>query len=239
MEAIWIDKLYEGYSRLNIKLSSYYGSIAEAKNSNGFLKLERMKLPVFKGNIRDYARFKTDFTTYVMPQINSTDSAAYTLKSCLSSERDKGLVQNVDDDIDQMWKCLDEKYGDPSKLIDMVLNDVRKIKFINAGEDKKFIDLVDIIERGYRDLSLLGIEKEISNTGTVSLVEERIPKDIRREWSRRVNKEDSDVNLYDKFPYFIRFLREQKRIIEYESSEIRGNSSLRGNRSSAFLLQGE
>ena len=59
--------------------------------------------------------------------IKSPDSAAYTLKNCLSSELDKRLVQYVDDDIGKMWKCLDERYGDPSKLVDVVLNDIRKI----------------------------------------------------------------------------------------------------------------
>ena len=38
-----------------------------------------------------------------------------------------------------------------------------------------------------------------------------------------VNMEKSDVDLYDKFPKFYDFLREQKRVIEYENSEIRGN----------------
>ena len=38
------------------------------------------------------------------------------------------------------------------------------------------------------------MEKEISNIGTVSFIEERLPRDIRREWSKKVNKYGSTVN---------------------------------------------
>ena len=50
------------------------------------LKLERMKMPTFNGEIREYPRFKADFQKHVMPMINSDESAAYILKSCLSKE---------------------------------------------------------------------------------------------------------------------------------------------------------
>ena len=73
----------------------------------------------------------------------------------------------------------------------MVVNDIRRLKYIKEGDTKAFIVLVETIERGYRDLVLLGIEKEISNTGTVSTIEERLPRDIRREWPKEVNKEGS------------------------------------------------
>ena len=54
------------------------------------LKMERMKMPNFSGNIRDYPRFKADFTKHVMPLAKSDDSAAYLLKSCL--DKDLSLI---------------------------------------------------------------------------------------------------------------------------------------------------
>ena len=63
--------------------------ISQAKNKTSStieLKMERMKMPTFNGDIRDYPRFKSDFMKYVMPSLKSEDSAAYVLRSCLSGE---------------------------------------------------------------------------------------------------------------------------------------------------------
>ena len=49
------------------------------------LKLERMKMPSFSGDIKEYPRFKADFQKHVMPCLKNKDSSAYVLKSCLSA----------------------------------------------------------------------------------------------------------------------------------------------------------
>ena len=93
---------------------------------------------------------------------------------------------------------------------------------IREGDDKRFIDLVDIVEKGCRDLLRVGIEREISNTSPVS-------KDIRREWSREVNRTNSKVEESNKSPYLPNFLLEQKRTIEYESMSLRtGGAPIKG-----------
>ena len=53
------------------------------------------------------------------------------------------------------------------------------------------------------DLLRVGIEQEISNTSTVSIMEEKLSKDIRREWSREVNRTNSKVEESNTFPYFL------------------------------------
>ena len=142
------------------------------------------------------------------------------LRSCLD-DKIKDVVINVEDNMEKIWKRLDEKFGDLSKLADIVVNDIKRLKCIREGDNKGIISLVDIIERGYRDLELLGLEKEISNTGTVSLIEEKLPRDIRREWSKEVNKRGSSVDIRNKFPALLQFLQDQRKIIEYEYSELR------------------
>ena len=48
------------------------------------------------------------------------------------------------------------------------------------------------------------------------MIEERLPALIKREQFKEVNKSDSKVDPFDKFPEFMKFLLEQKRILEYE-----------------------
>ena len=129
-----------------------------------------------------------------------------------------------------MWKRLHEKHGKPSKLADVVMYDIKKLRAIREGDDKRFIDLVDTVEKGYRDLLRLLIEREIPNTNSVSIIEKKLPKDIRREWSREVNRINSKVEESNKFLYLLNFPLEQKRIIEYESMSLlrTGGAPLKG-----------
>ena len=217
-----IDGLHEIQSKVNRKVAEYFTSIS--KNKECTVKIEKMKLPKFEGEMRKYAKFKSDFNKYIVPNIKLTDSRAYVLRTCLG-ESVKNVIMNIQDNIDEIWNRLDEKYGDPSRVADMVINDVRRLKYIKEGDNKAFMVLVETIERGYRDLVLLGIEKEISNTGTVSIIEERLPRDIRREWSKEVKKEGSKVDLRDKFPSLMHFLLEQKKFIEYECSDLRSGEN--------------
>ncbi|CAB4021210.1 Hypothetical predicted protein, partial [Paramuricea clavata] len=155
------------------------------------MKLERMKLPQFSGNIRDYPRFRSDFEKQILPELES-GKVAYVLKSCLEGEA-FDAIYNLDDDVTKMWKRLDEKYGLPSKLVDVVVYDIKNIKHLQEGDDQSFLELINTVEKGYQDLARINMESEISNSGTVSLIEERLPRDIKREWSGEVNRSTSKV----------------------------------------------
>ena len=159
----------------------------EAKTTN--LRLEKIKMPRFSGELREYPRFSKDFEVQVMP---SCSTAPYTLHSCLC-EGPLAVVRGVDDDI-EMWRRLDETYGDPAKITDVIINCIQRVKAIEEREDKRFIEFVEIIESGYRDLLRLGLEKEITTTSFVSIIEKRLPAEIRREWARLVSSDSSSVN---------------------------------------------
>ncbi|CAB3984062.1 RNA-directed DNA polymerase from transposon BS [Paramuricea clavata] len=160
-----------------------------------------------------------DFEKQILPELES-GKVAYVLKSCLEGEA-FDAIYNLDDDVTKMWKRLDEKYGLPSKLVDVVVYDIKNIKHLQEGDDQSFLELINTVEKGYQDLARINMESEISNSGTVSLIEERLPRDIKREWSREVNRSASKVEQKNKFPYLLQFLQEQRKIIEYESSELR------------------
>ena len=68
------------------------------------------------------------------------------------------IIKSIDDDISEMWKRLDEKYGDPAKVADVIIDGIRRTRFIREGEEKRFVEFVVIVEDGYRDLKRLGLE---------------------------------------------------------------------------------
>ena len=102
------------------------------------------------------------------------------------------------------------------------------MRSVKEGDDKRFVELVDVIESGFRDLERLKLDKEISNSTAVSIIEDKLPRDIRRLWALEINKVDSEVNDADKFPSLLKFLLEQKRAIEYDNDNIRTQSHIYG-----------
>ena len=179
-------------------------------------------MPLFTGEIRHYPRFKTDFEKQVMPTINE-ENAPYILRSCLSKEP-ADVVESIDDDLDTMWKRLDEKYGDPAKIVDVIMYAIQNTRNLKDGENKKFVEFINIVEDGYRDLERLGLEKEITTTSSVSVIEKKLPTDVRKEWAKLVSSEDSTVNKMDKFPSLLKFLLNQKQAIEYENADLQLNN---------------
>ena len=116
-------------------------------------------------------QFKRDFEKQIMPHLQS-DDASYVLRSCLGSDP-ATTVESMDDDISEMWKRLDEKYGDPTKVTDIIIDEIRRTRIIREGEEKRFVEFVEIVEDGYRDLKSLGLESDCPLTHHQSLHEER------------------------------------------------------------------
>ena len=174
----------------------------------------------FHGNVRTYPQFKAHFEKQVMPSIN-TENAPYVLRLCLGKPfQPADTVKSIDDDINAMWKRLDEKYGDPAKVADVVMCAIQNMKPIRGGENKKYVEFINVIDDGYRDLKRLGLEKEITTTSSVRIIERKLPNDVKREWAKLV----SPVDKRDKFPSLLRFLLEQKQAIECKNAELRSNT---------------
>ena len=182
-------------------------------------QLEKIELPRFEGEIRAYPQFKRDFEKQIMPHLQS-DNMSYVLRSCLGSDP-ATTVKSIDDDISEMWKRLDEKYGDPAKVADVIIDGIRRTRIIREGEEKRFVEFVEIVEDGYRDLKRLGLESEITTASSVSIIEKKLPADIRRKWAEIVSADNSTVDKTNKFPSLLKFLRNQRGAIEYDTASLR------------------
>ena len=108
---------------------------------------------------------------------------------CLKEEALE-LIKNVDDDIDLIWERLNDRYGKASKLVDVIMHDIKSLKPVSDGEDTKFLKLVDCVERNYQELKRVDMESEISNATIAGLIEERLPKTIKAMWFLLVSERD-------------------------------------------------
>ena len=120
-----------------------------------------------------------------------------------------------------IWERLDDVYGRATKMVDVVMHDIRKIKSIKDGEDKSFIELVEVVENGFLDLKRLKMDHEICNSSSVAMIEEKLPPSIKRQWTLHVINSTRPGDESNKFELLLEFLLDYKRAIEYETMNIR------------------
>ena len=150
-EANWETLQYEKFIKTLSNCETYIRdkkAEIDLKKAQTF-RMEKVCLPKFDGNIRNYSRFKKDFTNLVLPHI-AAEQAAFTLRQCLSD--DVMVYLGNDDDVSSMLKLLETRFGDPGKLIESVIGEIQRFKRLDLDDSKKIIKFINVLDTGYRDL---------------------------------------------------------------------------------------
>ncbi|XP_064105892.1 uncharacterized protein LOC135215277 [Macrobrachium nipponense] len=140
----------------------------------------------------------------------------YVLKQCLLGEALK-VVLGVDDDFHKMMARLDEKFGNVTKVVDSVLCEIRALK----GNNKKLVELVNTVERGWLDMCKLDLKSEMNNTTVISLVEKLLPPTLKREWVLKASESQSEKE----FGKLLEFLEKERKVIEYVQEGVRSSTT--------------
>ena len=182
------------------------------------IKTEKMKYPTFDGDIRLFARFKSDFQTIIAPSYPSKEHQVYVLKeSCLKGNAKK-LVANMVD-VESIWERLQDRYGNNLEIVNSVIKSVKNFQFTKNDHDRCIITLVDELERGIQDLSAIDAKHEIANAYTVKLLEEKMPRQIVKRWfvteSAAVDtSSDTAAGTSNKFDSLLEFLKLERKHAE-------------------------
>ena len=199
-EELWLDELADRFLQIEVEADKVIGKLkqstpstvkqetvpmnttkevessAVAHQPNG-VQLERIKLEEFNGDIRRYPKFKEQFELYVKPLCTQTQ-LPFVLRSHLM-ENVQEEVDNVDDDLNTLWERLDKKFGNNSRLIDVILADISKAP---KGDSKNTLIMINTVEKAYRDRSKMNKESEMKNGTILSMIEKKLPEEIRLVW---------------------------------------------------------
>ena len=178
------------------------------------VRVKKLDAPTFNGDIRSYPSFKRDYERHMTPMYGKDP---YALKKCITGDA-LITIKGVDDDFDEMIRRLDNKYGRPEKLSDAIVSQLKKLKKIQEGDTKKFIELVETVETSWLDMKRLNLEKEMNSITIVSQIEKLIPPVQLREWVIRKHQLSSDM---DQFEHFLQFLITEKEAMEYMQGDLR------------------
>ncbi|XP_071941042.1 uncharacterized protein [Antedon mediterranea] len=179
------------------------------------IDLKKMELPKFNGDIKTYTRFKTDFKKFV-EKATHPEQLPFRLRSCLGNEVNK-VVQAAEDDYEQMWTLLDEKYGDRHKLVNALIGNILKQNPLKEGEEKQFVEFIDLILACHRNLKRMAIEHEMNNIRVISEIESRLPDDQKRRWVRLIHDPQSKdkIEKDGKLKILLDYLEEEAKSLKY------------------------
>ena len=238
----WIDELATRYQNLEInfdkKMKTFQTADVPVINgplaappvqhnvinnvtSKPSIQLERIKLNPFDGNIRKYPNFKTSFETHVKP-LCTDQQLAFVLRSylCDSVRND---VDSLGDNVNDIWERLDRTFGDQSRLIDIILSDVKSIESCN--DDNSTLQMIKTVERCYYDLKSMKREQEMNNTTIISMIEGKMPSEMSNEWIKLITKSNAHT---EKFKLLQNHLEDWRKRIEYKIANIRTNHDTQG-----------
>ena len=181
------------------------------ENATGNVRLEKLKFQTFEGDMRKYPKFREEFLQHIKPHYK-TEEEAFVLKHYLSSDI-ANEIENLGNDAAAIWQRLDLKYGDKSKLVDMIMSEFKAMKRPNE-KPGEIINMINTVEKAHRDLKMMGKEAEINNSTIVSMLEEKLPKEIDAEWIKLITTKGNEYMKDDKFPALLSLLLEHKERLE-------------------------
>lgn len=95
------------------------------------------------------------------------------------------------------------------------MNGIYVLKPVPEGIKAKLLYVINVVEQAYLDLKKK--ENKISDAHSLTKVEQLLPADIKQEWTRKARGCDDDR----KFEELVKFLIEQRQVIEYMDDELR------------------
>ena len=82
-DKVWIEGVFKLYEECNHKIYKYLQTMSEVelkRKQNPGMKMERLKIPFFDGNIRNYVKFKRDFERQVQTHLDCGETLVDVLK---------------------------------------------------------------------------------------------------------------------------------------------------------------
>ena len=186
------------------------------------LKIKPLDIHHFAGDIRKFAQFKDEFNSLIKP-LCAPNQLALALRNHLTEDV-RAAVDSVGNDYEKIWKRLELKYGNTRRLVEAILRDVKMMQ-IEGDEIVDALEMIDVVEKAHLDLEAIGEEEELYNATIISLIEERMPTEMRSEWVKRVAGEQH-LRSQGKFHALLELLKNWRYRLEYLNDTMRATSAI-------------
>ena len=195
-------------------------SVVSAKSSSASRK-ETIHLPKFSGDEQcsPYLQYPTWKKRWDLHIVDYEEKNHAGLLHDHLDEVARSKLVGWELDYETMMKRLDTFYGDNTKVIKCVLNEVMSQTFIVEGDYDSLISYCAVLENNYNRLLNLqeGLEHEMSNSSAMAMILHKFPRMIRENWEEHLIKQESGVKLKP-FNEFIAWLSSKREVWERMAS---------------------
>lgn len=140
------------------------------------ISLQRARLPTFSGDMRDYYRWRSEWED--LQELGNPEGveciAKFHLLNSLDEKVKKELVLTSCGSTKDIFKLLDNKYGNKAKIVLLITNEVQSLPPIKGNNPRKTIELIQAVERALCSLQILGEEDAVKKPHCCSIARKQV-----------------------------------------------------------------
>ena len=179
--------------------------------------------PKFSGDIRRYPTFVKDYEKYMAVTYGRD---AYALRTCLAGKA-ADVAAGCDDNYEEIWRRLDAYFLNPERAVNAVMSEMRGLKPLKENDTLGFLEMVDVVERGWRDLCKLKLRRDMDADAILNLLGRVVPRRHVKKWLAEPKKAGDEGNGGEgaggkgtgpgwlKFQSFLKYLQRERELYEY------------------------
>lgn len=180
------------------------------------ISLQRARLPTFSGDIKDYYCWKAEWED--LQELGNPHGAdcikKFHLLNSLTEDIKKDLVLSSCKSANDVFKLLDNKYGNKAKIVLLIANEVQSLPPVEGDNPRKTIKLIQSVERALCRLQVLNEEDALKNRIIAQSLESKLPTSLKKEWIMYKTDPANDFNSLSHFDHLLTFLKKQEGILE-------------------------
>ena len=151
--------------------------------------VEKVRLPVFNGQVEDYGDFKAQFRQLCSGEKYPEVIELAQLRAKLPREGVAAIAGL--EEVAEAWRRLDEIFGNKKVCLISALGKLRAFKSTKSNSHDRVLELVTAVQKCRTTMKTLGAEREFfADRDTIAAVILALPADSRGHWYRLQEPED-------------------------------------------------
>lgn len=197
-------------------LQSGSGMISGTHSVKPLISLERARLPIFSGDMRNYYRWKAEWED--LQRLGNPHGLEnvrkFHLLGSLDDKVKRDLVLSSCGSTADVFRVLDNKYGNKPKIVLLISKEVQELPPIKGNQPRKTIELIQAVEKALYDLQFLGEEDAVKNRIVAQSIESKLPDSLKEKWLTHKNDPASGFSSRNHFDCLLQYLKRQEDILE-------------------------
>ncbi|XP_064635219.1 uncharacterized protein LOC135492601 [Lineus longissimus] len=165
-------------------------------------RLAKLKFPTFSGDIRDYMRFKEQFSYFTKDL--PPPERLYQLVESMERVREKVKIKNCTM-LSVAWSILDTEFGDEDRLIDILISDIERTESYHTNNPGAMSKFVDSLQRFTVHFDSLGMKSDLNSRVILTQLRQKLPKERHILFLERVQDSKYDNTISG----LLKFLQDQ------------------------------